>query len=137
MAQITIDNSKVPQGCSTCVCHRYTIHGYLNCSLFQAPQRSNALRACSSRQNCRLQMSYNWSSTLKPKVKKFTEKLSLVRRICIDNLIIVIDQVYQLVFWFATALLVTFPYKRRAHLRVKLLEKSRQRKPEVALFFCV
>ena len=49
------------------------------------------------------------------KVKKFTAKLSLVRRVCIDNVIIVIHLLYRLVFWFTSAFLVTFPYKFLAH----------------------
>ena len=55
------------------------------------------------------------SFTLKPKVKKFTEKFSFVRRVCIANLIIIIHLLYRLVFWFTTAFLVTFPYKLLAH----------------------
>ena len=47
-----------------------------------------------------------------PKVKKFTEKLSFVHRVCLDNLIIVIYLLYRLVF---SLILVTFPYKLLAH----------------------
>ena len=71
------------------------------------------------------------SSTLNPKVKKCTEKLGLVRRICIDYLTIVIHQVSQLVFWFSTAFLVTFPYKVRGHYASnswKLSQGSENRK---------
>ena len=73
--------------------------------------------------------------TLKLKLKKFTENLSFVLGVCIENLKIVIHQVSQLVYWFTTACSLMFPYKHR--ITLQSLAKSRQRKPEVAPDFCV
>ena len=55
---------------------------------------------------------------IKLKIKKITENLSFVLGVCIDNVIIVIQQVTQLVFWFTTACSITFSYKLRGHYAV-------------------
>ena len=57
---------------------------------------------------------------------------------CIENLTIVVTHlVYRLVLQFLTACFAKFPRISLPHFRFKLLQTSRQRKPEVALKFRV
>lgn len=62
--------------------------------------------------------------------------LSIVRRIRVENFIIVIHLVYQLIIWFITNSFTTLQYKRFAHIRFKLVQNSSRRKPRVASAFC-
>ena len=60
------------------------------------------------------------------------------RTYCIENLTIVVTHlVYRLALQFLTACFAKFPRISLPHFRFKLLQTSRQRKPEVALKFRV
>ena len=102
-------------------------------TLVKSTQRSNALRARSSRQ--KLLQEFPKSFALEPKVKTVTEKLRFIHHLCIGNLIIAFHWVSQLELFFHNAIFTTFSYKRRTDFRFQLLQSTRQRKPEVALEF--
>jgi hypothetical protein len=73
----------------------------------------------------------------KIKVTTVTETSSSVRRICMENLTIVIYLVYRLTIWLSSALSITVSRKSLTHFRFKLLQTSRPQKLEEALDFCV
>ena len=73
----------------------------------------------------------------KPKVKAVAEKLSFILRIWPGNLLMDILRDSQLVIFSHSTIFITFSYKSLAGFLFKLLRSSRQRKPEVALDFCV
>ena len=85
-------------------------------SLWLKLHRGQTHCARSSRQNPAAKcLKFAKSSTLKLNLRNLLKNVSCVRRVCIDNLIIVIQLLYRLVFWFTTACFVTFSYELLVH----------------------
>ena len=106
--------------------------------LLPCTQRSNVARVRSSHQNCSMQsFKFLKSFALKPKVKTVTEKLRFIRRLCFENLIIVIHWVSQREILLPQCYFSNDFLKKSSTFSLQTLTKFEAAKTERSVGFCV